>query len=91
MLRNSAAGSLKQLDPRLVAKRPLDVIVYGLGTVEGAVHLENRDAMLAWLKKAGFKTPEKARKCHSVEEFDRGHRCAGQGPAIRFVTKPTAR
>ena len=29
--RNAAAGSLKQLDPRIVAKRPLDIVVYGLG------------------------------------------------------------
>ena len=29
--RNSAAGSLKQLDPKLVAKRPLDIVVYGTG------------------------------------------------------------
>src|SRR5262249_50052727 len=32
--RNAAAGSLKQLDARLVAKRPLDIVVYGLGVVE---------------------------------------------------------
>ena len=34
--RNAAAGSLKQLDPRIVAKRPLDIVLYGLGQVEGA-------------------------------------------------------
>ena len=34
--RNAAAGSLKQLDPRIVARRPLDIVVYGLGLVEGA-------------------------------------------------------
>jgi DNA ligase (NAD+) len=33
--RNSAAGSLKQLDPKLVAERPLALVVYGLGAVEG--------------------------------------------------------
>src|SRR5208337_5061654 len=33
--RNAAAGSLKQLDSRLVAKRPLDIVLYGLGKVEG--------------------------------------------------------
>jgi len=32
--RNAAAGSLKQLDPRIVAKRPLDIVVYGLGRVQ---------------------------------------------------------
>src|SRR6266850_1750303 len=34
--RNAAAGSLKQLDPRIVAKRPLDIILYGTGQVEGS-------------------------------------------------------
>src|SRR5947208_4690366 len=33
--RNAAAGSLKQLDPRMVAKRPLDILLYGVGQVEG--------------------------------------------------------
>src|SRR6476661_1489502 len=32
--RNAAAGSLKQLDPRIVAKRPLDIVLYGLGRVK---------------------------------------------------------
>jgi DNA ligase (NAD+) len=67
--RNSAAGSLKQLDPRLVAKRPLDVIVYGLGEFEGGKNLQTQDAMLAWLKSAGFKTPAKTWKCHSSDEL----------------------
>jgi len=34
--RNSASGSLRQLDPRITAKRPLDMFFYGLGAVEGA-------------------------------------------------------
>jgi DNA ligase (NAD+) len=33
--RNSASGSLRQLDPRITAKRPLDMFFYALGTVEG--------------------------------------------------------
>jgi DNA ligase (NAD+) len=32
--RNAAAGSLKQLDPKIVAKRPLDTIIYGIGEVQ---------------------------------------------------------
>lgn len=67
--RNSAAGSLKQLDPKLVAKRPLDIVVYGLGQFESSEHLVRHDEMLAWLKSAGFKTPEKTWKCNSVEEL----------------------
>src|SRR5262249_46858043 len=54
--RNAAAGSLKQLDPRLAAKRPLDIVVYGLGRVEGANEQpRTHDEMLAWLKSLGFK------------------------------------
>ncbi|HWF19963.1 MAG TPA: NAD-dependent DNA ligase LigA [Verrucomicrobiae bacterium] len=67
--RNSAAGSLKQLDPKLVAKRPLDIIVYGLGQFESTEMLTQHGVMLAWLKSVGFKTPEKTWKCHSVEEL----------------------
>ncbi len=67
--RNAAAGSLKQLDPRLVAKRPLDVVVYGLGTYEGGDRLTEHDQMLKWLKAAGFKTPDKTWKCASADEF----------------------
>src|SRR5205085_5357143 len=49
--RNAAAGSLKQLDPRIVAKRPLDIILYGLGHVEGAGRSpESHAEMLEWLK-----------------------------------------
>jgi DNA ligase (NAD+) len=67
--RNTAAGSLKQLDARLVAKRPLDVVVYGLGKVEGGVHPQTHIEVLAWLKTLGFKTPEKIWHCRSVDEL----------------------
>ena len=77
--RNAAAGSLKQLDPRIVARRPLDIVLYGLGKVEGAAQpLRQHDQMLAWLKTLGFKTPEKTWHCQSaddlvaaIEELDR--------------------
>src|SRR5436305_1546395 len=67
--RNAAAGSLKQLDPRIVAKRPLDIVVYGLGSVEGARQPQTHDEMLAWLKSLGFKTPEWTRHCKSADEL----------------------
>src|SRR4051812_34169561 len=56
--RNAAAGSLKQLDSRIVARRPLDIIVYGLGQVEGAPELDKHNEVLGALKTLGFKTPE---------------------------------
>jgi DNA ligase (NAD+) len=67
--RNSAAGSLKQLDPRLVAKRSLDIMVYGLGVFQGGEPLNEHDEVLAWLKAAGFRTPEKTWKCYSADEL----------------------
>ncbi len=68
--RNAAAGSLKQLDSRLVAKRPLDIILYALGEMSGgskkiATHAE----MLAWLKDLGFKTPPRTWHCHTADEL----------------------
>ena len=52
--RNTAAGSLRQLDPRMTAERPLDIFIYGLGYAEGKMpdtHWET----LAFLEGLGFK------------------------------------
>src|SRR5262249_39107819 len=65
--RNAAAGSLKQLDPRIVAKRPLDIVVYGLGATEGADVPQQHGELLDWLKALGFKTPEKTWHCRSAD------------------------
>jgi DNA ligase (NAD+) len=67
--RNAAAGSLKQLDPRIVARRPLDMVFYGVGQVEGAPVPPTHDALLRWLQCLGFKTPERTWLCHSTEEL----------------------
>ncbi len=65
--RNAAAGSLKLLDPKAVAERPLEVCLYGLGeTVEGGPDTQLQ--LLAWLKEFGFKTPDFQRLCRSPEE-----------------------
>jgi DNA ligase (NAD+) len=67
--RNAAAGSLKQLDPRIVATRPLDALFYGIGYVEGEALPQRHDEWLAWLRNAGFKTPEKIWLCQSEDEL----------------------
>lgn len=67
--RNAAAGSLKQLDPRIVAKRPLDLIVYGLGSVESNYRPQTQVEMLQWMKSLGFKGPEKTWFCSSAEDL----------------------
>jgi DNA ligase (NAD+) len=68
--RNAAAGSLKQLDPRIVARRPLDIILYGVGHIGGGAEPFHTQAeMLVWLKALGFKTPERTWHCRSAEEL----------------------
>ncbi len=67
--RNSAAGSLKQLDSSLVAKRRLDIILYGTGRIEGGTAPATQVELLAWLKSLGFRSPEKFWHCRSTEEL----------------------
>ena len=69
--RNAAAGSLKQLDPRVAAKRPLDIVIYGVGYPDTAENrlFETHDEALKWLKSVGFKTPEKIWHCTDIEEL----------------------
>ncbi|HEX2393478.1 MAG TPA: NAD-dependent DNA ligase LigA [Solirubrobacterales bacterium] len=59
--RNSAAGSIRQLDPNLAAERPLSTWIYGIGAVRGldlATHMDE----VEWLADHGFKVnPETAR------------------------------
>ncbi|MGA3179272.1 MAG: NAD-dependent DNA ligase LigA [Verrucomicrobiota bacterium] len=67
--RNAAAGSLKQLDPRIVAQRPLEAIFYGTGQVEGGRVPKTHREWLHWLAELGFRTPEKIRLCHDEAEL----------------------
>jgi len=67
--RNAAAGSLKQLDPRLVAKRKLDIVLYGTGKVERGRVPPTQIELLDWLKSLGFKTPEKYWHCRSLDDL----------------------
>jgi DNA ligase (NAD+) len=52
--RNGAAGSLRQLDPRVTAQRPLAFYAYALGQVEGAQLPPTHSQTLAWLRELGF-------------------------------------
>lgn len=52
--RNAAAGSLKLLDPSVVAKRGLHAVFYGLGDVEGGAVPQTQAELLCWLEKAGL-------------------------------------
>ncbi|MEY2493672.1 MAG: ligase [Verrucomicrobiota bacterium] len=66
--RNAAAGSLKQLDPAIAAQRPLGVVFYGTGLIEGAA-LEKHSELFALLKKLGLPGSEKWWLADSLEEI----------------------
>jgi len=64
--RNAAAGSLKQLDPSLVAKRPLGIVFYGTGATEG-VDIELHSQVFSLFKKLGLPHSERWWLVDSVE------------------------
>src|SRR6266576_2259588 len=66
--RNAAAGSLKQLDPAIVAKRPLGVVLYGTGATEG-VDVDLHSEIFPLLKKLGLPTTERCWVADSVKEI----------------------
>ncbi|VAW76516.1 DNA ligase (NAD(+)) [hydrothermal vent metagenome] len=53
--RNAAAGSLRQLDPKLTAQRPLDMYCYGVGLMEGGELPDRHSAILACLRDWGLR------------------------------------
>ncbi len=65
--RNAAAGSLRQLDPRMTAARPLDMFIYGIGYVEGGELPGQHSDVLKMLRGFGFKICPQTRVVESVE------------------------
>lgn len=68
--RNAAAGSLKLLDSSMVAKRRLNMWIYGVGYVEGR-EFETQSEVLMFLKGSGFCVNPNIKKCGSIEEVIR--------------------
>ncbi|EOF4701764.1 NAD-dependent DNA ligase LigA [Klebsiella oxytoca] len=66
--RNAAAGSLRQLDPRITAKRPLTFFCYGVGVLEGGELPESHSARLQQFKAWGLPVSERVKLCHTPEE-----------------------
>ncbi len=65
--RNAAAGSLRQLDPKIAATRNLDVFLYGVGKWE-AEPLPTHSARLSYMDSLGFKINPEWKKCGTIEE-----------------------
>jgi len=66
--RNAAAGSLKHLDPKIVAQRPLGIVFYGTGATEG-VDVDLHSEIFPLFKKVGLPTSERWWLADSVEEI----------------------
>jgi len=64
--RNAAAGSIRQLNPKIVSNRPLDIFVYQISYSD--VEIETHDEALNILKKAGFKINPLSKKVENIEE-----------------------
>ena len=72
--RNSAAGSLRQLDSKVTSQRPLDIFVYALGYAEGSAVPDNHWDTMEYLRSLGFKVNPRNAMCHSLEEVEEYYR-----------------
>ncbi|MCR1954844.1 NAD-dependent DNA ligase LigA [Clostridioides mangenotii] len=65
--RNLAAGSLRQLDSKLTAKRPLDIFVFNLENIDN-FSIKTHSGSIEFLKEQGFKVIENYKVCKSIDE-----------------------
>jgi DNA ligase (NAD+) len=65
--RNAAAGTVRQLDPRLARERPLSMWCYGVGATEGVSFLSHWDA-LEWLRARGFRVNGDVKRLDSEDD-----------------------
>ena len=66
--RNAAAGSLKHLDPKIVAQRPLGIVFYGTGAIQG-IDVDLHSEIFPLFKRLGLPTSERWWLADSVEEI----------------------
>jgi DNA ligase (NAD+) len=71
--RNAAAGSVRQLDPRITAKRPLDIYIYMLGYTEGEATPPTHWETMEYLKSLGFKVNPNNALLTSIDEVEEFH------------------
>jgi len=65
--RNAAAGSVRQLDPKITAARPLDIFLYGVGRADG-VEFETHSESLDFIASLGLKVVRERTVCRSFDE-----------------------
>ena len=76
--RNTAAGTVRQLDPRITAQRPLDIFIYGLGYAEGPVP-DTHWEMLQYFKSLGFRISPLSKLVHDVDQVEAFFKCWEEG------------
>ncbi len=82
--RNAAAGSVRQLDPSITATRPLSILAYAVGAVEGET-LETQWDALSYLRHLGFPTAENIERCQSLDQvLERYARWLDQRDGLNF-------
>src|SRR5271154_3019035 len=70
--RNTAAGSLRQLDPSITASRPLGFFAYAWGEMS-AMPADTQSGMIKWFEACGFKTNPLTKMCCSLEALLKFH------------------
>jgi len=71
--RNAAAGSVRQLDSSITARRPLDIFIYGLGWAEGKAVPDTHWEIMQYLKSLGFKINPNIALRRSLDEAEKYH------------------
>ncbi len=66
--RNTGAGTIRQLDPKVTAARNMQVWVYSLNSTEGVESIEGHWEALEWLGSVGFRINPENRLCHTLDE-----------------------
>ena len=68
--RNTGAGTIRQLDPKVTAARNMQIWVYSLSSTEGTEFINGHWEALQWLKNVGFRINPENRLCRSLEEVE---------------------
>ena len=88
--RNSAAGSLRQLDPKVTRSRPLSIWCYGIGASEGLDHRDATQESIEWLREHGFKVNQDVELHRDIDSVIETLPALGGAPRASSTSRSTA-